>query len=195
MKFAAREVNATVLHAKIRQYSTIVNILSLQEIHEFLNTCYAPITEAALEHGGAIDRFADERIVAVFSAPEAQEEAAVNALRCALRIQELMTDVNIAWRTSLDFLVMVDVGVASGEILHGNVGHPDKVQHTIVGRQVHLAGRLAKLCRVHNVEILTDIATFSRTGESFEFQELGEKLIMGFPEPIALYSPVRERPR
>lgn len=195
MKFAARTVTATVLYAHIRQYSTIVNILSLAEIHEFLNDCYAPITDAVLEHTGTIDRFADDRIVAVFADPGSAADNARNAVRSAGSIQQRLTEVNITWRTSLDFLVMVDIGIASGEVLSGNVGHPDKVQHTVIGRQVHLAAQLAQLCKSHNVEILTDIATFEHTHETFDFQERGESLILGFPEPVALFSPVRELPR
>ena len=192
MKFAARTVTATVLYAHIRQYSTIVNILSLAEIHEFLNDCYAHITEPVLAHAGTIDRFADERIVAVFAAPESAPDNARNAIRSAGSIQQHLTEVNITWRASLDFLVMVDIGIASGEVLSGNVGHPDKVQHTVIGRQVHLAGQLAQLCRTHNVEILTDAVTFEGTREMFEFREFGEKLILGYPEPVAVFSPVRE---
>ena len=192
MKFAAQNINATVLHARMRQYSTIVNILSLQEIHEFLNDCYAPITEAVHEYTGTIDRFTDDRIVAVFASSQGHEDHAVNALNSALHIQERLTEINITWRTSLDFLVMFDIGIATGEVLSGNVGHPEKVQHTVIGRQVHLAAELAKLCKSHNVEILTDSATFEQAKETFQFQELGEKLILGFPEPIRLFSPVEE---
>lgn len=195
MKFAARTVTATVLYARIRQYSTIVNILSLGEIHEFLNDCYAHITEPVLEHAGTIDRFADERIIAVFAAPGSAADNARNAVRSAGNIQQRLTEVNITWRTALDFLVGIDIGLATGEVLSGNVGHPQKVQHTVIGRQVHFAAQLAQLCKSHNVEILTDIATFEYTHETFEFQERGESLILGFPEPVALYSPVRELPR
>ena len=192
MKFAANLVTATVLHARMRQFRTIVNILSLREIHEFLNDCYAPVTEAVLEHAGTIDRFADDRIVAVFATSQGHGDHAANALHSAMRIQERMTDINITWRSALDFLVMFDIGIATGEVLSGNVGHPEKVQHTIIGRQVHLAAELAELCKSHNVEILTDVATFDATGESFTFRELGEKLILGYPEPVVLYSPVSE---
>jgi adenylate cyclase len=108
----------------------------------------------------------------------------------ALRIQERLTDVNITWRTALDFLVMFDIGIATGEVLSGNVGHPDKIQHTVIGRQVHLAAELAKLCRTYNVEILTDVATFDEAKESVQFRELGEKLILAYPEPVALFTPV-----
>ena len=106
-----------------------------------------------------------------------------------------LTEVNITWRTSLDFLVGIDIGIATGEVLSGNVGHPQKVQHTVIGRQVHLAAQLAKLCKSHNVEILTDVATFDHTRKTFEFHERGESLILGFPEPVALFSPIGELPR
>jgi len=190
MKFAAKSVTATVLHARMRQFRTIVNILTLREIHEFLNDCYAPITEAVLEHAGMIDRFSDDRIVAVFVSSQGHEDHAAHALCSALRIQERLTDVNITWRTALDFLVMFDIGIATGEVLSGNVGHPDKIQHTVIGRQVYLAAELAKLCRTYNVEILTDVATFDEAKESVQFRELGEKLILAYPEPVALFTPV-----
>lgn len=189
MAFAAKKVCASVLFTDIRHFNKIVNILSLEEIHSFLNDCFGPIVEAVLKHEGTVDKFIGDAVMAVFGSLIRHEDDPFRAVKCALDIQKKTEEINIKWRKSLDFLVEIDIGICTGEVLAGNVGHTRKLQYTVVGKPVNLAAQLVHMCNAHNVEILIDEYTHEKTKDDFVFREIGEKLILGFIEPVQLYSP------
>jgi len=190
--FAARKVIGTVLFTDIRYFNKIANILPLEDIHAFLNDCYEPIVDTILKYEGNVDKFIGDAVMAFFGSPRQHEDDPLRAVKCALDIQNEIEDINIRWRKSFDFLVEIDIGICTGEVLAGNVGHAKKLQYTVIGRPVNLAAQLVHMCRDHNVEILVDEQTYLRTKKDFPFREVGEKIIMGFVEPVLLYSPRAE---
>jgi adenylate cyclase len=189
MNFAARRVNGSVLFTDIRYFNKIANILPLEEIHAFLNDCFQPIVDTVFQYEGNIDKFIGDAVMAFFGVPRPHEDDPLRAVKCALDIQKKTEDINVQWRKSFDFLVEIDIGICSGEVLAGNVGHTKKFQYTVIGKPVNLAAQLVHMCREHNVEILVDDRTFQETNRAVPYREIGEKLIMGFVEPVQLYSP------
>jgi len=189
MVFASKKVCASVLFTDIRHFNKIVNILSLEEIHSFLNDCFGPIVGTVLKYEGTIDKYIGDAVMAVFGSLIRHEDDPFRAVKCALDIQEKITEINVKWRKPLNFLVEIDIGICTGEVLAGNVGHIRKLQYTVIGKPVNLAAQLVHMCNTHNVEILIDGHTHEKTKDDFFFKEIGEKLILGFVEPVRLYSP------
>jgi adenylate cyclase len=187
--FAAKKVCASVLFTDIRYFNKIVNILSLEEIHSFLNDCFAPIVETVLKYEGTIDKFMGDAVMAVFGSSISHNDDSFRAVKCALDIQQKIEDINVKWRKPLDFLVEIDIGICTGEVLAGNVGHVKRMDYTVIGKNVNLAAQLVHMCNAHNVEILIDGQTYEKTKDDFVFKEVGEKLLLGFIEPVMLYSP------
>lgn len=187
--FAARKIMATTLFTDLREFNKIINILSLEEVHAFLNDMYEPIVEEVLEHNGTLDKFIGDAVMAVFGSPASFPEDALNAVQCAQAIQQRVNEINVTWRRSLDFLAVIDVGIATGEVLAGNVGHVKRMQYTVIGRSVNLAAQLTGMCKRHNVEILLDGTTHETIKEKIPCRQVGEHLFLGFPEPVQLYTP------
>lgn len=190
MDFAARRVSGSVLFTDIRYFNKIANILPLEEIHTFLNDCFKPIVETIFQYEGNVDKFIGDAVMAFFGSPRHHEDDPLRAVRCALDIQKKIEDINVQWRKSFDFLVEIDIGICTGEVLAGNVGHIQKLQYTVIGKPVNLAAQLVHMCRDHNVEILVDEQTHRQTKDELAYKEIGEKIIMGFVDPVRLYAPV-----
>jgi adenylate cyclase len=188
-EFAAKKITATTLFTDLREFNKIINILSLEETHAFLNDMYAPIVESVLAHHGTVDKFIGDAVMAVFGSPVQRSDDPINAVRCALAIQSRIDGINVAWQQNLDFRITIDIGIATGEVLAGNVGHIKRMQYTVIGQSVNLAAQLVEKCKRHNVEILLDGATFERVKDTIECQLVDEHLFLGFPEPVKLYTP------
>lgn len=188
-EFAAKKIIATTLFTDVREFNKIVNILSLEETHAFCNDMYAPIVESVLAYHGTVDKFIGDTVMAVFGSPSKHADDASNAIACAMTIQQRIDDINVEWRQSLDFLVTIDIGIATGEVLAGNVGHVKRMQYTVIGRSVNLAAQLTGRCKRHNVEILLDGTTYERAKDKVECSLVDEHLFLGFPEPVKLYTP------
>ncbi|UCG93315.1 MAG: adenylate/guanylate cyclase domain-containing protein [candidate division WOR-3 bacterium] len=191
MEPLTKRLHAAILFADIRNFTTIVNILSLHETYTFLNDCFRPIAEIVYTYDGTVDKFIGDAVVNVFGEPVTHPDDPVRAITCALDIQRKVEEINITWRKAFDFLVDIDIGISTGEVLAGTIGHAKKMQHTVIGRNVNLAAELANLCHDYNVNILLDHYTYEKSKNDLNFRNVGEKLILGFTEPIRLYTPTR----
>jgi adenylate cyclase len=191
MDCAAKRVTATTLFIGIRQFNKIANILSLEETHAFLNDFYRLVVDSVLNRNGSVNKFIGDAVLAVFGAPTAHENDSYNAVHCAIDIRKSIDEVNITWRKPLNFLVEIDCGITTGEILAGTVGHVKKLEYTVIGKKVNLAARLVHLCKEYNVEILIENETHECVKDVIACKDLGEKLILGFPEPVSLFTPIQ----
>jgi len=186
----AREVNASLLFARVRDFARIVNILNLHETHEFLSDCTETVVNAAAKYHGSLANVTGDELRLMFASPTAEEDSPRHAVICALNIQNKVNEISVKWRHALDFLVEFDIGISTGRILVGNVARGPKKMYTLVGKNVTLATKLAELCRDYNVNILMDSATYSGAKDYFTFRKAGDRLLLGFTERIDLYTTV-----
>lgn len=185
-----REVNASLLFARVRDFARIVNILTLHETHEFLSDCTETVVNAAAKYRGSLANVTGDELRLMFASTNADEDYPRHAVICALNIQNKVNDISVKWRHALDFLVEFDIGISTGTILVGNVARGSKKMYTLIGKQVTLATQLAELCRDYNVNILTDSTTYDGAKDYFTFRRTGDRLLLGFTERIDLYTTV-----
>ena len=190
MTRAAKEFHATVLYTAVRDYTRIVNILDLKETHSFLSDCTEVIQRAAVANRGSLANVLGDQLYFVFVNPKAEFDNPKNAVKCALAIQNTADEISIRWRHALNFLVEIDLGISTGNIIVTNLGSTPKNQFTLVGKNATLATELGRLCKAHNVNILLDIATYDNSKNYFTFRKVGNRPILGFTERIDLYTPL-----
>ncbi len=190
MNLPFKQLNATVLFTAIRDYQRIVNILDLTETHTFLSDCTDIVMRAAVSHRGSLANVLGDQWYFVFGDPKAEFDNPRNAVKCALAIQNTADEISVKWRHALDFLIEVDVGISTGNIMIGNLGPTPKNQYTLIGKNATLAAQLGWLCKKHNVNVLLDTTTYDRTKDYFTFRKAGDRPIFGFTERIAVYTPL-----
>ena len=187
MNIAAKRLNVSILYADIRNYNRIINILSLEETYNFLNDCFPEIVEAVYHFGGTVDKFIGDAVLAIFGIPISHPDDAVRAIKSAQEIKQRVEKINVRWRKFLNFLVEIDIGISTGEVLAGNIGYKKKIQYTVIGRSVSLASQIAGLCKKLNTSLLIDESTFLIVKEKFVFTQKGEHLFLDFPGAVKLY--------
>ena len=179
-----------MLFARIRDFARIVNILTLNETHEFVTDCAETIMTAAVKYGGSLANVTGDEIRLVFADPNAEEDNPKHAVICALNIQNKIDDISVKWRHALDFLIEIDIGISTGTIIVGNVARAARKMYTLIGKHVTLATQLAELCRSYNVSILLDGSTYEKAKDYFTFRKSGDRLLLGFTERIDVYTPL-----
>lgn len=132
-----------------------------------LNVYLGAMVEVITAHGGTIDKFIGDAVMAVFGSPVgrgARREAEA-AVRCALAMGERLRQLNAVWRRqALDAgeekeLLACGVGLASGTVMAGQIGSPQRLEFTVIGDTVNLASRLEGLTRPLAVPLCLDAAT------------------------------------
>lgn len=188
MDTPVREVNATLLFARVRDFARIVNILTLHETYEFVCDCVETVVKAAAKYHGSLANITGDELRLMFASQPAEEDNPRHAVICALNIQNKINEVSVKWRHALDFLIEIDIGISTGKTIIGDVGRTAKKMYTLIGKHVTLATQLAELCRQYNVSILTDQATYDGAKDYFAFRKTGDRLLLGFTERIDLYT-------
>ncbi|MFM7674026.1 MAG: CHASE2 domain-containing protein, partial [Synechococcus sp.] len=146
-----------------------------------LNTYLGAMVEVITAHGGTIDKFMGDAVMAVFGSPVsrgAQQEAAA-AVRCALAMEERLDALNAVWRqeaaadgSDQEFQPLANgVGLASGPVVAGQIGSPQRMEFTVIGDTVNLASRLEGLTRRVDTLVCMDAAT-ARLVEGLEGVEV-----------------------
>ena len=132
------EVEATILFSDIRGFSTLAEQMSPREVAALLARHLAAMAEVVLDHGGMIDKFAGDAVMAVFGVPDPQPDHADRALRCALAMQRRQAELNAESELPVD----MGIGVNTGVVVAGTVGGGGRLEYTVVGDAVNVAQRL-----------------------------------------------------
>ena len=93
-------------------------------------------------HGGTVDKFIGDCIMAVWGAPSAQDDHAARALAAAEDMMRFLETANEGWQEKYDVEIRLGIGVNSGEAIVGNVGSDKRMEYTVIGDVVNVAARL-----------------------------------------------------
>lgn len=187
MNSLGKRLTATLLFTVIRDFARIVNILTLEETYTFLHDCNESAIEAVSKYHGSMANCTGDKLRLLFADPSAEFDNGQHAIKCALSIQDTAQEISVKWRHALNFLVEIDIGISTGEILIGPAGLESK-QNLPVGKNATLAGQLAQLCREYKVNVLLDAETYNRTKDYFTFRKIDDRLILGFTERVDMYT-------
>lgn len=175
------ERQVTVLFSDIRNFTSISERLDAHEVVEFLNAYFERACQPILRHGGSIDKFIGDAIMAEFGAPVAAADHARRALLTALEMDRVARDfalwmaTRFAGRDLPPFAI--GIGVHSGPAVVGNIGCSRRMEYTAIGDTVNLASRLEGATKEFGSTILASRQTVVAAGEGF---------VLGAPETIAV---------
>jgi class 3 adenylate cyclase/DNA-binding NarL/FixJ family response regulator len=172
------EVEATILFSDIRGFSTLAERMSAREVADLLATHLSAMAEVVLAHGGTIDKFAGDAVMAVFGAPDPQPDHAERALRCAVAMQERQAALN---ESSDGEPIEVGIGVNTGTVIAGTVGGGGRLEYTVLGDAVNVAQRIQS--EAGPGEVLATAATIAAS-PGMTVEPVGPMTVKGRSEPV-----------
>ncbi len=149
-----RELSALFLD--LQGFTTFSEQHTPEEVVAVLNLAFGTVVDVVMEHGGWVDKFEGDAALCVFGAPADQADHAACALRTAVELRDRLG--------SLDEVPPVGIGVASGDVVAGNIGNERRYEYTVIGDAVNVAARLTELAKAHPARVLADDATVDMAG-------------------------------
>ena len=185
MQLGGQKRAVTVLFADVVGFTPLTERLAAEDTVKLLNELFTLLTEIVFRHGGTIDKFMGDSIMAIFGAPTDQPDHAVRAVRCAEDMLRFLDTGNAGWEERWGVRIELAVGVSSGECVVGNVGSERRMEYTAIGDVVNTAARLEAIARPN--QILVSEATARAVGDAVELVDRGERELPGKREPVRLF--------
>jgi adenylate cyclase len=132
----------TVLFSDIRGFTAIAESMGPDAIAQFLSEYFTEMVEVIFEHGGTLDKFIGDAIMALWGAPIAHVDDPDRALRAALAMQRAIGRLNQRWASQGRPEIGVGIGINHGEVFAGNIGSHRRLEYTVLGDAVNVAARL-----------------------------------------------------
>ncbi|GAB5544945.1 MAG: adenylate/guanylate cyclase domain-containing protein [Sandaracinaceae bacterium] len=180
---ARREI--TVLFADVVSFTPLTESHKPEDVVTILNELFTILTEIVFRHGGTVDKFVGDAVMAIWNAPSDQSDHAERALAAAEDMMRWLETGNATWQERFGVKVQLAIGVHTGEAVVGNIGSETRMTYTAIGDVVNVAARLEAIARPQ--QILVSAATKAAAGEQFEYIDAGERELSGRRGTVHLY--------
>jgi len=181
----SREI--TVLFSDIRGFTTLSETRSPEYIVGLLNRYFTRQVEVIFRHGGTLDKFIGDAIMAFWGAPVHDPEHARHAVAAALEMSKVLEEFKAELAgEGIDF--EVGIGIHTGLAVVGFIGAEARLDYTVIGDTVNLASRIEGLTK-GVARILVSDATRAACQNDFDFVAHGSQQVKGRAEAVALFEP------
>jgi adenylate cyclase len=182
-----RETVATVLFTDMRGFTAWCEGRSPQEVLWFLNHLLSGQTEAVRRHGGMVDKFLGDGLLAVFGVLEVCPDHADRALQAAREMCAALVGFNGELREAGLPDAQVGVGIHTGPLIVGCLGQASRLEFTILGDTVNTASRLPSLTLEKTMMVLLTGDTAAACKRTHDILPLGEVTVRGRQAPLSIY--------
>ncbi|MFZ6180359.1 CHASE2 domain-containing protein [Nannocystis pusilla] len=182
---ARREL--TVLFSDIRDFTSVAERLSPEDLVALLNTFLTPMTQEVMSRAGYLDKYIGDAVMAVFGAPVARADHAERGLATALAMHAALARLQPSLRQFGVEQLQIGVGINTGEMVVGNMGSAERFDYTVCGDAVNLASRLEGLTKTYGVFCLVGAGTRAAAPASYRFREVDLVRVKGKGQPAAIF--------
>lgn len=189
-----RRQEITVLFSDLRNCTTLSERLPPEEVVEILNEWFTEATRAIRQHGGMVDKFIGDAVMALFGVLEPGDDAAADAVRAALAMRDALATLNLRSQALGGRTIHIGIGIHTGEAIVGFIGSHLRQSYTAIGDTVNTASRLESATKQYpGRDILFSEQTAQRLQGAAETQFLGLEELKGKKEQVPVYQVLGRR--
>lgn len=189
-ELGGEEREITVWFSDVAGFTSLSESLPPGELVGLMNAYLSAMTDIVEAHGGFVDKYIGDAIVAVFGAPLDEPDHARQAVAAALECQRRLAELNRGEATFRGRTLAQRIGINTGRALVGNIGSRRRFNYTVMGDTVNVASRLEGTNKVYGTEILVSETTVAAAGGGFLWREIDRVRVKGRAHPIGVFEPV-----
>lgn len=181
------EVEITVLFADIRNFTALSEKHTPAEVVTMLNQYFSEMVRAITQHGGTVNKFIGDAIMAVFGAPRRLENHAESAVSAAREMLARLEAHNYLQAAKGEPMFEIGIGLHSGNAIAGNIGAESRKEYTVIGDAVNLASRVEGLTKQYGISLLVTDSVAHRLPDAFNRREIDTVTVKGRATPCTLF--------
>jgi adenylate cyclase len=184
------EREVIVLFSDVRSFTTMCEALAPQEVLGILNRYFTQMSAIVEAHGGVVDKYVGDAIMALFGAPLANPDDADRAMETALEMCEALDELNAQQQVRGHPAINVGIGINTDIVIAGNMGSQTRLNYTVIGDGVNLASRLEGLTKTpeYATRIIISRTTLAKAKGRYQTRPLGEVAVKGKQKPTEIYA-------
>lgn len=181
----------TLMFADIRGFTTLSELYKNdpQGLTRLINDILTPLSDIIMRHGGTIDKYIGDCIMAFWNAPLDDPNHAANALAAAREMIASMDGINRSIKTQLtDTDIRIGIGLNTGDCVVGNMGSDTRFDYSVLGDPVNVAARLESLTKNYDTALIFGEAVFDELSDTQGTRLLDEIQVRGREQSLKIYS-------
>jgi adenylate cyclase len=185
--------NVTMFFSDLSGFSSIAESMTPGELVTLMNEYLSAMTDIIESHGGYVDKYIGDSIVAMFGAPADDPAHARHAVHAALKCHAKLAELNAGSAAFAGHGLSHRIGLNSGEAVVGNIGSRRRFNYTVMSDTVNVASRLEGANKYYGTAIMASETTVAQTGDTFAWRELDAIKLIGRGEAIKVFEPLAEK--
>ena len=177
----------SILFSDIRKFTTISEKIGARETVLMLNEYFTEMVDVIFSHHGVLDKYIGDAIMALFGAPFGTPLDANNAVAAANHMMKILQKINIKRKNNNMDIINIGIGIATGEVICGNIGSAKRMDYTVIGDPVNLASRLEGATKQYGIDIIINESTMHGLTDDKKVRELDFIRVKGKEKPVSVY--------
>lgn len=180
-----REV--TILFSDLRDFTSLSQRMDPGQVLALLDDYFARMTSVVQAHGGMVNKFIGDGMLAVWGVPDAQPDHALRAVHAALAMRTELEALNRLRAARGEVALRIGVGLHTGTVAAGMLGGARQAEYTVLGDAVNLASRIEGLTKKPGADVVISDATLRQCGGALATERAGEEQVKGRDETVVVH--------
>ena len=188
LKPGGRNQDVAVLFCDIRNFTGLAETMPPEEVIRFLSDYQRRMVEAVFAHGGTLDKFIGDAVMATFGTPETAPDDARRAVDAAIAMRGALAALNRERAAAGKSQIGHGIAIHYGPVVVGNVGTEERLEYTVIGDTVNVAAHLADLCKSAGEDLLISEAVRARLDGAVPTRAVPVGNLRGRRTPVEVYA-------
>ena len=188
-----RDLLVTTMFCDIRGFTSISENITAKTLIDLLNDHFTAMTNIVFEHGGTLDKYNGDEVMALFGAPFNTDDDAVRAVKAAIAMKHKNVEMNELRRLNDQPTFDIGIGIATGEVIAGYIGSPERMDFTVIGDRVNTASRLCSIATAGQI-VIAD-TTRLLVEEFVDIKSIGPQTLKNKANPVEAYEVLALKPQ
>ena len=188
------EQQASILFSDIKGFTAFSERSGASETVAMLNDYFTVMVDMVMNHGGILDKYMGDGMMAVFGAPFPGEQDADNAIQASLGMFRALEQFNESREAAGKESIDIRVGLNTDQVVSGNIGSARRMDYTVIGDGVNLAARLESASKAYGTRLLISEFTVAALHHEYALRQVDRLRVQGKENPVDIYEALDSYP-
>lgn len=187
MEVGGQNKEVTVFFSDIRGFTSFSEKRTPEEVVSMLNEYFEVMVAIINRHGGVVDKFIGDAIMAVWGAPHGTDKDTFNAVKACIEMRRSLVELNDRRKARGQDPILIGMGLHTGRAISGTIGSNERMEYTVIGDTVNMTSRIESSTKAFGTDLLVSQTVMDKVQDDFLVDIAGKATVKGKAEPLNLY--------